>query len=568
MDDSSSLFKPLQVGRCLLQHKLVLSPMTRFRADDSALPLPFVKEYYTQRASVPGTLLITEATAISPQSKGFPNVPGIWSLKQIRAWREVVDSVHSKGSYIWLQLWATGRSAEMEILAANGFDLTSSSAVPAGPDEPTPRALTETEIEAYIEGYVQAAKNAMLAGFDGVEIHGANGFLIDQFFQASCNHRSDGWGGSIQNRARFGLDIACRIVDDIGPDRVGMKLSPWSTFQGMGTMSDLVPQFEYVIARLREMNVAYLHLANSRWVEDITHPDADNETFVRMWGKSKPVLLAGGYDAASARRVVDETYEGPYQQAHFDWTKDDTYESPFTKASNERMAPISAVYLVPPPIFDLAPPMIHFVDFARQRGVKRFVLLSASTIEKGGPAMGQVHEHLDLLEGIEYAVLRPTWFMENFSYPHELQRIAIKDESKIYSAAGDGRIPFVSADDIARVGFRALTDEKPHDTDHIILGPDLLTYDQVAATLTSLLNRKITHVKLSEAELATRMESTGMPAEDAKMLAEMDTIIRNGAEDRLNHVVEEVTGTPPQSFYDFAVQEKSGWAQDSIQSSL
>ncbi|KAI0381637.1 putative oxidoreductase [Hypomontagnella monticulosa] len=310
MDDSSSLFKPLRLGQCLLQHKIVLSPMTRFRADDDAVPLPFVKEYYGQRASVPGTLLITEATAISPQTKGFPNVPGIWTPEQIRAWAEVVDSVHSKGSYIWLQLWAIGRSAEVEVLAANGFDLVSSSAIPAGPGEPTPRALTESEIETYIQEHVQAAKNAMLAGFDGVEIHGANGFLIDQFFQESCNQRTDAWGGSIQKRARFGLETTRRIVDAIGAHRVSMKLSPWSTFQGMGTMSDLVPQFEYVISRLQEMDIAYLHLANSRWVEDITHPDADNETFVKMWGKSKPVLLAGGYDAASAKQVVDKTYVG------------------------------------------------------------------------------------------------------------------------------------------------------------------------------------------------------------------------------------------------------------------
>ncbi|OTB14163.1 hypothetical protein K445DRAFT_368012 [Daldinia sp. EC12] len=310
MDISSSLFKPLRLGRCLLEHKLVLSPMTRFRADDSAVPLPFVKEYYTQRASIPGTLLITEATAISPRAKGFSNVPGIWTAEQINAWKEIVDSVHSKGSYIWLQLWATGRSSEAEVLTANGFDLTSSSAVPVGPDEPTPRALTASEIETYIDEHVQAAKNSIIAGFDGVEIHGANGFLIDQFFQASCNQRDDEWGGSIEKRSRFGLEITRRIVDAIGADRVGMKLSPWSTFQGMGTMSDLTAQFEHVISHLREMDIAYLHLANSRWVEDVTHPDADNETFVHMWGKSKPVLLAGGYDATSAKRVVDETYVG------------------------------------------------------------------------------------------------------------------------------------------------------------------------------------------------------------------------------------------------------------------
>ena len=291
--------------------------MTRFRADDSAVPLPIVKDYYAQRACVPGTLLIAEATAISPQSKGFSNVPGIWSPEQIQAWKQVVDSVHSKGSYIWLQLWATGRSSEVEVLTANGFDHVSSSAVPVPPtigenEHPsTPRALCETEIETYIEEHVQAAKNAVnIAGFDGVEIHGANGYLIDQFFQASCNQRTDQWGGSIENRARFGLEVARRIIAAIGADRVGVKLSPWCTYEGMGVMEDLVPQFEYVISSLREMDIAYLHLANSRWLEDKTHPDVHNETFVCMSGKSKPILLAGGYDAASAKKVVDKTYVG------------------------------------------------------------------------------------------------------------------------------------------------------------------------------------------------------------------------------------------------------------------
>lgn len=282
--------------------------MTRFRADDDAVPLPCVKEYYTQRASVPGTWIITEATAISPAAKGFPNVPGIWNNRQIRAWKEVVNSVHAQGSFIWLQLWAPGRSSELEVLKANGYHLTSSSAVPIESGQPIPRALTETETETYIEQHVQAAKNAMLAGFDGVEIHGANGFLIDQFLQESCNKRTDKWGGSIESRARLCLEITRRIIDAIGVERVGVKLSPWSTFQGMGTMANLVPQFEYTISKLKELDIAYLHLANSRWVEDKTHPDVDNVTFVRMWGKSKPILLAGGYEPSSAKKVVDEIY--------------------------------------------------------------------------------------------------------------------------------------------------------------------------------------------------------------------------------------------------------------------
>nr|AGN89890.1 chanoclavine-I aldehyde oxidoreductase [Epichloe coenophiala]AGS32018.1 chanoclavine aldehyde oxidoreductase/isomerase [Epichloe coenophiala] len=311
---TSNLFTPLQFGKCLLKHKLVLSPMTRFRADNEGVPLPYVKTYYCQRASLPGTLLLTEATAISRRARGFPNVPGIWSQEQIAGWKEVVDAVHAKGSYIWLQLWATGRAAEVGVLKANGFDLVSSSAVPVSPGEPTPRALSDDEINSYIGDFVQGAKNAVLeAGFDGVELHGANGFLIDQFLQSSCNQRTDQWGGCIENRSRFGLEITRRVIDAVGKDHVGMKLSTWSTFQGMGTMDDLIPQFEHFIMRLREIGIAYLHLANSRWVEEEdptirTHPDIHNETFVRMWGKEKPVLLAGGYDPESAKLVVDETY--------------------------------------------------------------------------------------------------------------------------------------------------------------------------------------------------------------------------------------------------------------------
>ncbi|RYP93153.1 hypothetical protein DL770_000727 [Monosporascus sp. CRB-9-2] len=243
----------------------------------------------------------------------------------------------------------------------------------------------------------------------------------------------------------------------------------------------------------------------------------------------------------------------PYKQAHFDWLKEETYGNPFSKAVLEGLAPVATTYLVPPPIFDLAPPMIKFVDYAQQNGVKRFVLLSGSTIERGGPAMGQVHEHLATLNGIKYGVLRPTWFME------EHQRLAIKNESKIYSAAGDGRVPFVSTGDIARVAIRLLTDEEVPETEPVILGPEPLSYDQVAGILSSVLGREITHVKLTEDELTKHLESTGMPVEDARMLAGMDVMIREGAEDKTNNVVEELTGAPPMPFRDFAAREKDTW---------
>lgn len=170
LPEQSRLFEPLQIGPYELSSRLVMAPLTRFRADDNHVPLPMVKEYYTQRACVPRTLIITEATFISGRAAGYPNAPGIWSPEQISAWKDVVDGVHKAGSYIFLQLWALGRTANPEILKKEGFgDLTSSSAVSEGSEKPVPRALEENEIQNFIQDYAQAAKNAVEgAGFDGV----------------------------------------------------------------------------------------------------------------------------------------------------------------------------------------------------------------------------------------------------------------------------------------------------------------------------------------------------------------------------------------------------------------
>ncbi|KAJ5799256.1 uncharacterized protein N7518_001324 [Penicillium psychrosexuale] len=306
---SPTIFKPLALGKCQLQHRIVMSPTTRYRADEAAVPLPFVKEYYAQRASDPGALLITEATNICPNSVGEAHIPGIWSKTQCEAWREVVSQVHAKECYIFCQIYATGRSADPELLASRGFEQVSSSAVAAEPGCQPPRALDEEEIQKYVSDYAQAARNAIEVGFDGVEIHGANGYLIDQFTQASCNQRTDEWGGDIPNRARFALQVTMAVINAIGPDRVGMKLSPWSQYSGMGIMGDLVPQFEYLILQLRQLGIAYLHLANSRWLDQMTtHPDPNHLTFVKVWGRSLPVILAGGYDATSAPEVIEMVY--------------------------------------------------------------------------------------------------------------------------------------------------------------------------------------------------------------------------------------------------------------------
>ena len=308
----SKLFQPLQLGQQKLSNRLVMAPLTRYRADDNHVQLPFVKNYYTQRACVPGTLLITEATFISPQAGGYANVPGIYNDAQIKAWKEIVDGVHKAGGIIYMQLWALGRSANLDVKKAEGTgDIVSSSDIPMSDNSPAPRPLTEDEIQQYIKDYASAAKNAIDgAGFDGVELHGANGYLIDQFTQDVSNKRTDGWGGSVEKRSRFGLEVSKAIIEAVGADKVGIRLSPWSPFQGM-RMEDPIPQFSHLVTELKELKLAYIHFVESR-----ISGNADVETtekidpFINIWGTTSPVLIAGGFKPDSARRAVDEEYAG------------------------------------------------------------------------------------------------------------------------------------------------------------------------------------------------------------------------------------------------------------------
>ncbi|KAK4945949.1 hypothetical protein LTR66_014346 [Elasticomyces elasticus] len=307
---NSKLFQPLQIGNNKLSHRIVMAPLTRFRADDSHVQLPFTKEYYTQRACVPGTLIITEATFISSRAGGFPNVPGIFTDEQVAAWKDIVDGVHKAGGYIWLQLWALGRTAMPKVLAAEGNELVSSSAEPMSDNSPRPRPLEEGEIQAFISDYASAAKRAVEgAGFDGVEIHGANGYLIDQFTQDMCNKRTDKWGGSIENRSRFGLEVSKAVVDAVGAEKVGIRLSPWSPFQGM-RMEDPIPQFSHLIKGLKDLKLAYIHLVESRISGNADVESTDKIQFaVDIWDNQSPVLMVGGFKPDSAQRAVDEEFK-------------------------------------------------------------------------------------------------------------------------------------------------------------------------------------------------------------------------------------------------------------------
>ncbi|KAK1997143.1 NADH:flavin oxidoreductase/NADH oxidase [Colletotrichum falcatum] len=306
---SSKLFQPLKVGQAQLSHRVVMAPLTRFRFEPDHTPLDIALEYYTQRASVPGTLIIAEAVLISPAHGGFPNAPGIWDERQIAGWRRITDAVHAKGCGIFCQLVAPGRAAAVSVLEKEGgHPLLSSSAVPIGPESPVPREMTAEEIAAAVRDFAQAGRNAVAAGFDGVEVHGANGYLVDQFLQDNCNRRADRWGGSVENRARFPVDVAAALADAVGPDRVGFRISPWSNFQGM-RMGDPVPQFSFLAQKLKELGLAYLHVVESRvnnW-QDVEKVEGI-DFILEIWDNASPVLVAGGFTPELARKAVDDEY--------------------------------------------------------------------------------------------------------------------------------------------------------------------------------------------------------------------------------------------------------------------
>ncbi|KZV90710.1 FMN-linked oxidoreductase [Exidia glandulosa HHB12029] len=298
-----ALFTSGKIGALQTAHRVVLAPLTRLRNSPDHVPSDLSVEYYRQRSSVPGTLLITEGTIIAPSAGGIPFVPGIWNSEQIAAWKKVVDAVHDNKSFVFLQLWAVGRVADKDLLEHEGVTTGVVSSGDVAPDEkhPQPRPLSNTEIDEYVSWFVRGAKNAVeKAGFDGVEVHGANGYLVDQFIQDVTNNRTDEYGGSIENRARFPLEIIAALSDAIGASRVAIRLSPWGRFQGM-RMDDPVPQFSFIVRTLAERHpdLACIHA---------TAPDSEPETldFMRKIWSPRPMVVCGGYTPESALAAAEE----------------------------------------------------------------------------------------------------------------------------------------------------------------------------------------------------------------------------------------------------------------------
>jgi N-ethylmaleimide reductase len=316
--NTPSLFSPLQIGPYQLRHRVVMAPLTRMRAERPSLaPRPLNAEYYRQR-STPGGLIIAEASPVMATGHGNPGTPGIYSQPQIKGWREVVDAVHARGGVIFLQLWHVGRVSHSSF-QPGGVLPTAPSAVPIaggmttmtaqGKPEPyeTPRALETAEIAGVIDSFRQAARNALQAGFDGVEIHGANGYLIEQFLQSHTNLRTDQYGGSIANRARFLMEITQAVIEVWGADRVGVRLSPYGIANGSGE-ADPMPLYTHVIRSLDPLGLAYLHFIEPRSSgagrAEVNHQNVPSAMalFRPIW--NGVLISAGGFTGGSANAAI------------------------------------------------------------------------------------------------------------------------------------------------------------------------------------------------------------------------------------------------------------------------
>nr|WP_314565330.1 alkene reductase [uncultured Pseudomonas sp.] len=299
-----TLFDAYALGDLILANRVVMAPLTRNRAGAGLVPTDLTASYYAQRASA--GLIITEATQVSPQAQGYQDTPGLYTPEQISAWRQVTDAVHDKGGKIFVQLWHVGRVSHVSV-QPGGAAPVAPSAIRAQAktfvnntfvDVSEPRALAAEEIPGIVESFRQAAANAMAAGFDGVEVHGANGYLLDQFLRETANLRTDAYGGSVEKRARLLLEVATAVAEEIGVGRTGVRISPVSSASGIVPSANEQAQFEYLTERLSALGIAYLHV-----VEGATAGprDAMPFDFDALRSRFKQTYLANnGYTTALA----------------------------------------------------------------------------------------------------------------------------------------------------------------------------------------------------------------------------------------------------------------------------
>lgn len=311
---SKPLLEPFRSGALQLRNHVCMAPMTRGRADNAAhVPPPISVEYYTQRASA--GLIITEGTHISARANGWQNVPGLYTPEQVEGWRRITDSVHAQGGKIFCQLWHQGRMSHPDLL--DGRSPLAPSAMTAKGvaaymnggyvPAPVPEAASPEELKQAVQAFRSAAENADKAGFDGVEIHGANGYLVQQFLTAQANQRTDEYGGTIEHRARFLFEVIEAIHEVLSPERVGLRLSPsMNDMQGINIDDQTAPTFEYVIERLNSANLAYLHLLEPmKPVDNIPYAIAEVAKHFRPIYKGT-LMINKGFTFQTGNEVIEQ----------------------------------------------------------------------------------------------------------------------------------------------------------------------------------------------------------------------------------------------------------------------
>ena len=300
----SLLFSKYKLGSVELHNRLVMSPLTRSRAINN-VPNALMMLYYQQRASA--GLIITEGTSPSPNGLGYPRIPGIFSEAQVEGWKPITAAVHKGGAKFFMQLMHTGRITHPLNLPAGARTVAPSAVAAAGEmytdaegmqPHPVPEAMSETDIQVAIGEYVQAARNALKAGFDGIELHSANGYLLEQFIRPNSNQRRDGYGGSIENRARFVLEVAEAAINAIGKDKVGIRLSPYGVFNDMPLYDAMEADYTYLARQLSARGLVYVHLVDHSSQGAPVVPVSIKETFRTQFRGA--LILSGGYDAARA----------------------------------------------------------------------------------------------------------------------------------------------------------------------------------------------------------------------------------------------------------------------------
>lgn len=305
---NSPLFEPIHLGAIALGNRIVMAPLTRGRSGIERIPNDLMTEYYQQRASA--GLIITEATQISAQAAGWGETPGIYADAQIQAWQRITSAVHQQGGKIVLQIWHTGRASHPDFQLNGALPISASAVKPAGEihtiqgKKPffTPRAANLEEIASIIQDFAQATRNARQAGFDGVEIHAANGYLIDQFLRDGTNQRQDAYGGPIENRVRFLLEVTEAVVDAWSADHVGVRLSPTNAFNDM-TDSNPIATFTHAAQALNAYNLAYLHILEALPGHMLAVEGERVSPYIRKVFQG-PLMINGGYDAASGAAAI------------------------------------------------------------------------------------------------------------------------------------------------------------------------------------------------------------------------------------------------------------------------